>query len=432
MMVDATAQRKSLAPAMLSEPPLISALRVLWAGRGRLLKWAAGGIVISVIAALVIPKQYTASVDLMPPDSSLMNLSLTAAMTGITPSAATSGLASSLLTGKTQGGTFIGIIENRTTKDDLINRFDLRKVYHVKTYQDARKMLDKRTYASEDRKSGIITISVEDNDMYRARDLAGAYVDELNKLVASMDTSSAHRERVFLETRLKTVKQDLDSASLQLSQFSSRNAALDVPDQGRATLEATAKLEGQLIDAESELEGLKATYSEGNARVQQARARVEELQRSLAKMGGTDADNSGAASGQPLPSLRQIPLLGYTYLDLYRRVQIEQTLYETLTKQYELAKIEEAKELPTVKVLAPAQVPEKKSFPPRTLIVVMGAFFAVAIAAGLELVAKWWIGLDETDPRKAIVREIASFWKQAGWSSRLGLNRDRARDLVVR
>jgi capsule polysaccharide export protein KpsE/RkpR len=436
-MDNATALRENQTANILSEPPWVSALHALWTGRGRLLKWSVAGLAISVIAAFVIPVKYTSSVDLMPPDSSVMNLGLMAAMTGVTAYPASAGLATSLLNGKTQGGTFIGIVESRAAEDDLINRFDLRRVYHVRTYLDARKTLSARTYVSEDRKSGIITISVEDNDRYRARDLASAYVDELDKLSASMNTSSAHRERVFLEGRLKTVKQDLDSVSLQLSQFSSRNATLNVQDQGRATLDATARLQGQLIAAQSELEGLKAAYSDGNVRVREARARVEELQHDLSKIGGTNAGGTDPGSpadsgGQLLPSLRQIPLLGYTYLDLYRRAQIQEVLYETLTKQYELAKIEEAKEIPTVKILDPAQIPEKKSFPPRTLVVVLGVFFATAIATCLELTTKWWLGLEDSDPLKSIGREIMNVRKQTGWSRRLGLNRDLNRDLVVK
>lgn len=417
---------------MLSEPPLIVVLRFLWTGRGRLLKWAAGGLILTLIAAFLIPKRYTASVKLMPPDASQMNLGLMIGLTGIAASPANAGLASNLLTGRTQGGEFIGVIQSQTVEDDLINRFDLRKVYRLRTYYEARKKLSDRTYANEDRKSGIITISVVDNDKYRARDLANAYVEELNKLMTAMDTSSAHRERVFLETRLKAVKQDLDLASLQLSQFSSRNGELNVPDQGRATLEATARLQGELIAAESELNSLKAAYSDGNVRVQQARARVLALQRSLQKMGGIGAEGAGEASGEPLPSLRQIPLLGYTYFNIYRQVQIEQTLYETLTKQYELAKLEEAKELPIVKVLDPALLPEKKSFPPRILIMVLGVFLAMVAAAVRELTAQWWRNLDDADPRKSVLREIAGECRQSGWQRRLGLRRDPERDLAAR
>lgn len=428
-MKDATAERINIATIATAEPRWVPVLQLLWKGRGLLLKWTAAGLLVSIILAFAIPKRYTSSVSLMPPDSSLMNLGLMAAMTGITPSSAGAGLASNLLSGRTQGETFIGIVESRTAQDDLINEFDLRKVYYLRTYRDARKKLSERTYASEDRKSGIITISVTDNDKYRARDLARAYVEELNKLVVLMDTSSAHRERVFLGERLDAVKQTLDSVSLQLSQFSSRNATLDVQDQGMATLQATARLQGELIAAQSGLQGLKAIYSDQNIRVREAQARVQELQADLTKMGGTKGEVTGdLGGGETLPSLRQIPMLGYTYLDLYRQAKIQETLYETLTKQYELAKLEEAKEIPTVKVLDPAQLPEKKSFPSRVLMIILGVFFGAILGSAVVLTRQWWSNLSADDPRKILVLDIlVSLQRGTSWRERLGLGRKRHR-----
>ncbi len=98
------------------------------------------------------------------------------------------------------------------------------------------------TAISEDRKSGIITISVTDRDPQRAAAIANAYVDELNSLVAQLSTSAAHREREFLEDRLKVAKVDLDEASNQLAQFSSKNNTLDIQVEGKATSDAAGSL----------------------------------------------------------------------------------------------------------------------------------------------------------------------------------------------
>ena len=390
---------------------------------------AATGFVISLILAFVIPQRYTSSVAIMPPDSALQNAGLIAAMTGVSAPAASAGIASNLLSGRTSGGTFLGILQSRTVQDELIDRFDLRKVYRKRTYVEARKKLDDRTYTSEDRKSGIITISVSDNDKYRARDLANAYVEELNKLVVLMDTSSAHRERVFLEERLKSVKVDLDAASLHLSQFSSRNVTMDVKDQSKSMLDAAARLQGELIAAQGDLEGLKANYTDDNPRVREARARILVLQNDLAKMGGTNAqDGMILGSNEIYPSLRQLPLLGNTYADLYQRTQILETVYATLSKEYELARIEEAKETPTVKLLDAPDLPEKRSFPSRTLIVVMGIFFAVVIASVLVLMDKWWLDTSGDDPKKKLLLGIlAGSARNRSWRERLGLDGKRGR-----
>jgi len=330
------------------------------------------GLILAVGYALSLPNQYTSMAQLMPPDSqSLSNTSVLAALSGAGPAASLGG---GFMNTKTPAGTFIGILSSQTAQNDIINRLDLRHAYHCKLYTDARRRLTGETVIEEDKKSGIISISVTDRDPNRARDIAKAYIDELDKLVNSLSTSSASREREFLEQRLTSIKSDLDAKSTALSQFSSRNATLNPQSQGQALIESATKLQGELISAQSELSGLKAMYSDDNVRVRQARARVDELQSQLRKMDST----GGAASGgdlkveQSYPSIRKLPILGATYSDLYRQVAMQESVYETLNKQYELAKVQEAKEIPPVKVLDEPQVAERKSSPHRSTIVLFG------------------------------------------------------------
>jgi uncharacterized protein involved in exopolysaccharide biosynthesis len=351
---------------------------VIWQRRRWLAKVIGLGVLVAIGIALLIPNKYTSTAQLMPPDSqALSNTSMLSALAGggaIGPS-----LAGGLMSARTPGGIFIGILDSQTAQDDIINRFDLRRVYHCKLYFDARKILTERTAIVEDKKSGIISIAVMDRDRYRARDLAEAYVEELNKLVNKESTSSARRERIFLEERLKSIKSALDASSRELSNFSSRNATLDLQKQGEATVEAAGKLQGELIAAQSELSGLKAMYTDDNMRVREVRGRIDELQSQLRKMSGVGDNVNGAdlKADQLLPSVRKLPLLGFTYYDLYRQVAMQDTIYQTLTKQYELAKVQEAKEIPPVKVLDEPQVPEKKSSPPRMTIILLGFFLSV-------------------------------------------------------
>lgn len=384
---------------------------LLWDRRGWLARMTLVGLVVATIIAFVIPKRYEATVQLMPPDpQSMSTTALMAAMAGSAglPSGA-AGLASNLLGGKTSGATFVGIVNSRTVQDDLIDRFDLRKVYWSKKYVDARKKLSERTSIAEDKKSGIITITITDNNPYRARDLAAAYVDELDKLVAQLSTSSAHRERIFLEGRLKAVKQDLDDVSRELSQFSSRNATLDVQNQGKALVEAAANLQAQLIAAESQLRGLEAIYSPNNVRVRSLNARIGELRRQLQKMSGSANETSAdLTSDQLYPALRKLPLLGVTYYDLYRRTKIQEEVYEILTKEYELAKVQEAKEIPTVKVLDAPELPERKSFPPRLIIMVFGALLSLIAGMAWIVSGQFWAQVPDMHPAKAIAHDLRS------------------------
>jgi capsule polysaccharide export protein KpsE/RkpR len=363
--------------------PIYALVTELWRRRVWVGKVTAVGTVLTLGVALLIPDEYTSTVQLMPPDPqslsspSMLNSALVGAGTGLTVPSVASGLMSQ----RTPGATSIGILGSRTVLDDIIDRFDLRRVYHDKLYVDARKNLMGQTSFTEDKKSGMIVIAVTDRDRYRARDIAQAYVEELDRLLNSLSTSSARRERIFLEQRLKTIKEDLDASSLALSKFSSRNATLDLQKQGEATVEAAGRLQGELIAAQSELSGLRAMYADDNVRVREVRGRIDELQSQLQKMSGEGkaASDVDLSSGQMLPSIRQLPLLGFTYYDLYRQVTIQETLYESLTKQYEMAKVEEAKEIPPIKVLDEPDVPERKSSPHRLTMTLVGGVLSAFV-----------------------------------------------------
>src|ERR1019366_6884333 len=188
---------------------------------------------------------------------------------------------------KSSGALFIGVMRSQSVQEDLVREFDLRKVYRQKLLVDARATLDQNSSIVEDRKSGIITITVTDRNPKRSTDLANAYVDKLNALVVQLSTSSAHRERVFLEERLTAVKRDLDDATAQLAQFSSKNSMIDIQQQGKATFDAAANLAGELIATQSQLEGLRQIYTDNNVRVRELSARSEELRKQLDKLSGT-------------------------------------------------------------------------------------------------------------------------------------------------
>ena len=453
MTQTATKQQPEAAPqpvigeVSLPELPLedsrawqVERLRLLWGRRRLFLRAAAIGLVVSTLLAFLIPKSYISITQLMPPDpQSPSGMAMMAAMAAKS-GAGLAGVAGDLLGLKSSGALFIGVLRSETAQDRLIQQFDLKRVYGKRLVVDARTKLDQNTSISEDRKSGIITISVTDHSPERAAALASAYVDQLNSLASELSTSSAHRERVFLEERLRVAKQDLDDASNQLAQFSSKNNTLDIQQEGKAMLDAAGLIAGEMIAAQSQLEGLRQIYTDNNSRVRSLNARVGELRRQLAKLGGTQAKSAdgGTASaspsadpapaqnnGFPYPTIRSLPLLGAKYGDYYRRAKIQETVYELLTGQYELAKVQEAKETPSVKVLDPARIPEKKSFPPRLVIMFLGTFLACAISVLWVLGSARWEEVDPQDPRKVLVQEVAGALKaRTPWASRNGNDPD--------
>jgi len=384
----------------------------LWDHRRFLFRWTIRGLIASALIAFLIPKRYESTTRLMPSESqSAAPMAMMAAMAG--KSSALGMLAGDMLSMKDPGGAFVGILESDTLQNRLIDRFDLRKVYWDHYMLDARKDLTRFSDISQDHKTGIITIAVTDRDPNRAAALGKAYVEELDRMVAQLSTSSARRERLFIEDRLKTVKQKLDASAQEFSEYASKNTTLDVSAQAKAMVEAGATLQGQLIAAQSELEGLEQIYTPSNVRVRSLQARIAELRRQMQKMGGDstpispDAKKEGTSNNDQLyPAIRQLPLLGVRWTDLFRETKIQETVYEMLTQQYEMAKIQEAKEIPTVKVLDEAAVPEKKSSPPRLIIIIIGSIFAFSVASAWILSHAGWEKMDPLDPRKQLGEEV--------------------------
>jgi capsule polysaccharide export protein KpsE/RkpR len=383
--------------------------RLLWQRRHVLRRAVLYGFLFFAILAFAIPARYSSTARLMPPDNNqaASGLAAVAAMVSNSAGSAAGGLANEVLGVKNTSEIFSGILSSRTVQDSLIQQFDLKKVYWDRRIEDAREDLSKHTDLDVDRKTQIVSITVTDRNPQRATAMAQAYVDQLNRLVALLSTSAARRERIFLEGRLQTVNGDLENAEKQFSQFASKNSALDIKEQGKAMMQAAAALQGQLIAAQSELEGLRQIYTDNNVRVRSVRARIGELQRQLEKIGGKGEDVSGAdlPSDALYPSIRKLPLLGVTWADLYRQMKVQEVVFETLTKQYELAKVQEAKEIPTVKVLDAPIIPEKKVFPPRMLIVLLGT--SLSFIGGLIWVfgEKSWASMGADDPRKVMLQD---------------------------
>jgi len=394
------------------EEQVVERLRLLWDRRGRLIKFAAAGLVFATVVAFTLPKQFESTTRLMPPDGQSHNaLAMAAAMTG--GLGGLGALANDMLGLKSSGALFMGILTSRTVQDDVVNKFDLKNSYGTSTYQNARKRLAANTVISEDHKSGIITIIVTDQDPKRAAAMADEYVAELNTVVSQLSTSSARRERIFLEQRLAQVKQDLETAEKEFGDFSSKNTAVDIKEQAKAMVGAAATLQGEMIAAQSQLQGLKEIYTENNVRVRALRARIAELQAQLTKMGGHYEDPAGespdAGKDDSLyPSIRKLPVLGVAFADLYRRTKVQETVFEVLTQQYEMAKVAEAKETPSVKVLDPPNVPERKSFPPRLMIMTMGMFAGFVVGIVVVVASARWRAVDSRRPAKMLVREVSS------------------------
>lgn len=406
-------------------PLWVSRASQLWQRRVLLARVAVIALIVSLIIAFIIPKRYKAGARIMPPEqqgAGAMMLAALAGRGGAGGLGTLGALAGDLVGSHSTTALFTGLLHSGTVSSHLIDRFDLQHIYHKRYRVDTAKRLAHNTTITDDKKSGIITIEVEDTDPARARDLAQAYLDELNKLVTQTSTSAARRERLFIEQRLASVQKDLETAQIELGDFSSRNTAIDIKEQTRALVDVGARLQAELLVQQSGLQSLRQIYGDSNVRVRESEARIATLQHELSNMAGTStptapitgpAPSSTAKPASPetdssdlYPRLRQLPRLAVPYADLYRRVKVQETVFELLTQQYEMARIEEAKDIPVVSVIDPPGLPEKKSFPPRLLLALILTTLATAAACLLILLHNAWLATDTADPAKSLATEV--------------------------
>lgn len=388
---------------------------LLWAERRFISRLTAIGVLAGVLIAVMIPSRYTAKTQLMPPDATGGG-AMAAIAAGVADKAGGLGTAAADLLGfKSSGALFVGILKSRTVQDRLVDRFDLRSVYRIRYRTEARKMLAERTDISEDRKSGLISIEVTDSSRERARGMAEAYVTELNNVVSMSAMSAAGRERKFIEQQMADVKKEMDGSAQALAAFSAKNHTVDLKEQARAMVDAVSTVQGQLIAAQAELKGLQSIYTDGNVRVRSAQARISELKSQIKQIGGVEG---GSASQQSYPTMSQLPELGVTYEDLYRRKKIADAVYEALVQQYEMSKIQEAKDTPKVQMLDVPERPEVKSFPPRTMIVLACVLLSLCFASGWVIAQDKWETIDPLNPGKQLAEEVSRTIRgHAVWTS---------------
>jgi capsule polysaccharide export protein KpsE/RkpR len=402
--------------------PWVENASLFWDHRRTFLRAAVVVFLLSIIVTLTMPSEYVSTLKIMPPEQGGNGTALLAALVGKATGGGSglAGLAGSLLGGKNNGALFVALLRSGTISGHLIDKFDLQREYHKRYRLETAKQLARLTKITEDTKSGVITVVVTAKTRERARDIAQGYLDELNDLVARVNTSSAHREREFIERRLGTVQTELQNAQVSLSEFSSKNTTIDIKEQTKATVEAGAKLEGQLIAGETELDSLRQIYGNENVRVRAAEARVGILRRELQRANGQSVQNPDEVvddGSHPYPALRQLPRLGVQWANLYRNVRIHETVFDLLSEEYEMARIEEAKSIPTIGVIDFPGYPERRTGPHRTLIVLISTALSFVLTAVFLLMRRWWLGMDELDGRRVLAGRIGATI-QSRWSRR--------------
>ncbi|MGH9562175.1 MAG: GumC family protein [Terracidiphilus sp.] len=359
----------------------VSILDLVWLLSDRRKRLAYGTIGITAVALLValfLPNKYTASTIVMPPqkDNSMDAALLSQASSGL---GMLGSLAQQTLGLKNPNDMQVALIQSRTVEDDLVGSFDLRKVYRDKYESDARKELEKHTEIDSGLKDGLIRISVTDTNPARAAQLAHAYVAEYRNLSAGLAVSEASQRRLFFEQELSKESDKLADAEEAFTTVQQRTGLIEPAGQATAVIQSVAALRSQIAAKQVQIDAMRQFAADQNPDLQLAHQELAGLRQQLAQM----AANTNTQSGEFLMPKGTVPQAALEYARRLRNVKYEETIFSFVETQYELAKIDEAKEGAVIQVVDPAVMPDKSSGPPR-LLIVLGGFFA-----GLVLTALW-------------------------------------------
>lgn len=335
--------------------------------------------IICTIISFVLPPVYKSDAKILPPQQSQQSgaAALLAQLGGA------AGVAAGVTGLKNPNDLYIGMLKSRTVADRLIQKFDLKSAYETTSLEKARKILDsKSTIVSG--KDGLIDIDVEDKSAKRAAGLAEAYADELTRLTRDLAVTEAAQRRLFFANQLQNAKDNLSKAEIASRSAIGSDGLINIEGEGRAVIETIARLRAQISAKEIQLNSMKAFVTADHPESKRAQEELSSLRAQLKELEHGDKTNKSELD------VKEQSASGLNSTQLLRDVKYYQTLYELLAKQYEVARLDEAKEGVLIQILDHAEVPEKRFKPQRTLIVLGGtvAAFFLAVFWALILEAK--------------------------------------------
>ncbi|MGB8987560.1 MAG: GNVR domain-containing protein [Candidatus Sulfotelmatobacter sp.] len=373
-MVDETRPDSSRVEAEVS---VLDILVLLLERKRFIVGFVTGVAVLASVVSLLLPVQYEAKIVLLPPaQNSSIGSSLLGQLGGMGALGSLASLAGGSLGIKNPGDMYVSLLTSRTVEDAMVQRFGLMQEYHKKKMSEARKTFEHSTTAVAGTKDGLIRLTVEDHDPKRAAELANGYVEEFRRLSASLAITEAARRRLFFEQQVEQAKQSLTAAEDAMTKTQQTTGVLQIDSQARVLIESAAVLRAQVVAKEVQIEGMRSFATDDNPNLVLAKQQLAALQAQLERVAGSQSD---AGSDINL-SKGRVTGSGMEYLRRYRDLKYQETVFELLAKEYEVAKLDEAREGAIVQVVDAAVPPDTKSFPRRTLIVMVATLIAFFVA----------------------------------------------------
>jgi uncharacterized protein involved in exopolysaccharide biosynthesis len=379
-----------------------------WIGEGKRLI-AGATLAVALLAAgvaLLLPNEYTARATLLPPNTQQQG-SAGAALAAL---GALGGLGSlTSLAAKTPDELYVALLKSDSVQRALDDRFDLKARWDKKTYEELRKEFPKYVHVSADKKSGVISVEVDDEQPKFAAALANGYTAEVTKLLGRLAVSEAQQRRVFFEQQLKDTKENLVKAEQNLRSVQEKSGVIVLDKQAEALITGAALLRAQIIEREVQLKVLRTAATEQNPDVQRLTSELRAMRAELARMESAQGGTAGSAIDLPVGKL---PEAGIEYVRAKRELKLQEALLEAMVRQYEIAKLDEAKEGPVLQAVDVALPPDRKSKPHRALIVLVAALLALLASSAWVVVRSYAAQGRADDPARAAAWDsFARAWR---------------------
>jgi tyrosine-protein kinase Etk/Wzc len=386
--------------------PTISLADVLtWLGEQKALVGAvtAGVAVVALIVALLLPPVFTARTSFLAPGSQQQSGSAAA----LAALGALGGLGGGLAA-KTPDELYVALLKSDSVLRGLDQRFNLKSHYDVDTYEALRKVFPGEVRVSSDKRSGVINVEVDDRDAKFAADLANAHEAEVTKLLGRLAVSEAQLRRAFFEKQLQETKENLVKAEQSLQAVQEKSGVIVLDKQAEALITNAALLRAQISEREVQLRVLRTSATEQNPAVMRLNSELRGLRAELARMESSQGGAPGSAVDMPVG---RIPEAAVDYVRARRELKLQETLLESMVRQYEIAKLDEAKEGPSLQQVDVALPPDHKSRPARALIVLASALVALLLVSAWVVVRRYAAMLRSADPAAASAwRSLVRAW----------------------
>lgn len=376
-----------------------------------ILKFVLGAAVLTTITVFLVPNQYTSETLVVPPSQSP---SMATALMSQLGGGALASLTGNSLGIKNPGDMYVTLFRSRTVEDAVIGRFGLMSRYKERRMSDARKEFEKRATVNLGVKDGLIRISVRDRDPRFAADIANGYVEELRKFSATLAVTEASQRRLFFQQQLQDAKDSLSIAEVAMKNTQQTTGVLQIDSQAKVLIESAASLRAQIVAKQVQLQAMRSFATEENPELVTVKQQLSALETQLSRLGGAGEDSS---SDLMVPK-GKIPQAGMEYIRKYRDVKYYEAIYELIAKQFEMAKLDEARQGAVIQVADLAVPPDKKSSPMRGLIIVLVVLIAFVIAIFWVITSEGLARAQQDPERSSKIRALRELIGNMGGAGR--------------